>query len=176
MKKYLLPCTCGQKNEVDSNQSGLTIKCACGAEMEVPTMRGLAQLQVVEGAADSSAAAAPAWGPGQGSMFLGIVLTLGGLVALGMVMTTRPQWKVHSDQIAVHVDKLSVEQLWHHWQDLRKGLNPGEDPIRQEFEQQWATYRRHMTMSIIPLVVGLLMTVGGFLFKRSQPKRGPARG
>lgn len=168
MKKYFLACTCGQQAEVDSSQAGLTIKCPCGADLEVPTMRGLAQLPVVEAQPASTAAETPAWGPGQGLMFLGIVIALCGLIALGLVLPTRPQWKVPMEQIAVQVEGMPVEHLWAHWQELRKGLTSGDDPIRQQFEAEWATYRRRLTMAIIPLALGVLMAIGGFLLKGSQ--------
>ena len=131
-------------------------------------MRGLAQLPAVETQAASTAADATAWGPGQGLMFLGIVIALCGLIALGLVIPTRPQWKVPTEQIAVQVESMPIVHLWAHWQELRKGLTGGDDPIRQQFESEWATYRRRMTMSIIPLTLGLLMVMGGFLLKRGQ--------
>jgi hypothetical protein len=172
VKKYLLPCNCGQKAEVDSSQAGLTIQCGCGAALEVPTMRGLSQLQVVE-AASPSETAGSAWGPGQGLIFLGIVIGLGGLLALGLVLQTRPQWRVHPEQIDIHVDKLSVEQLWQHWLELHKGLGSDDDPIRKRFESEWSTYRRRMSMSAIPAALGLLMIIGGLVLKRNaaRPRR-----
>lgn len=45
MPDYLLPCTCGQKTAVSTAQAGQTIRCACGADVHVPTMRELRALE-----------------------------------------------------------------------------------------------------------------------------------
>src|SRR5487761_135342 len=72
--RYLLPCRCGKKIEVDAHQSGLVVRCACGAQQPVPTLRGLAVLERTEAASLPSAPAASGWGPRQGLVFLGLVV------------------------------------------------------------------------------------------------------
>lgn len=174
MKKYLLPCECGQKIEVDAGQSGLTVTCACGKKLEVPTLRGLSGLEVVPSrGATQPAAAEAAWGPGQGLLFLGTVLLICGVIALALVLRTRPEWKVHSGNIAVDVDRLTPGQLFERWQELRKGLVANEDPIRQSYDADWATFRRRRTMACLPLAIGVLLIVAGFLMRkpRAQPDR-----
>ena len=47
MPDYLLSCTCGQKLTVSSRQAGESLRCNCGTILEVPTMRGLRELEVV---------------------------------------------------------------------------------------------------------------------------------
>jgi hypothetical protein len=170
MTKYLLPCQCGQNVEVDAGQAGLTVSCACGAALEVPTMRGLAALAVVETAqpSETSAGSDAAWGPGQALQFLGAIATICGVLALGLVLRTRPQWIVHSEQISVAVDRLTTAQLWERWQDLRKGLGTADDPVRQRFETDWATFRRRRTMAAIPLVAGIVLLAAGYLLRKSS--------
>jgi hypothetical protein len=176
MKKYLLPCNCGQNLEVDAGQAGLQVTCACGAKLDVPTMRGLSQLRPAEPAAPDTAAAAPAaWGPGQGLMFLGGVLGICGVIALAIVLRTRPEWVVQSEQIARNIDMQTPAMLWGYWLELRKGLVAGEDPVRQRYEQEWADYYRHRTMAIIPLAVGLAMMLAGLALVAAGGKRRPRR-
>ena len=167
MKKYLLPCKCGQNIEVDAGQSGLTVTCACGATLEVPTMRGLSTLAVAESSSSGEDGAAPeaAWGPGQGLLFLGTLATICGVIALGLVLRTKPQWMVRSDQIAVQVERLSTAELWERWHDLRKGIAGADDPVRQAYETDWSTFRRRRTMAAIPLVAGVLLLAAGFLLR-----------
>lgn len=177
MKKYLLPCSCGQKVAVDASQAGLEVPCACGAKLEVPTMRGLSQLQIVEEPREEHAAPQAAWGPAQGLMFLGAVLLLGGLVAVLLVMQTRPQWQVQDEQIRLDVNRLTPGQLWQRWQFLRQGVGGPNDPIRQQYEQAWSTYRRRLTMSILPLAAGVLLFAAGFaMFRARKHPTSPPRG
>jgi hypothetical protein len=176
MKKYLLPCNCGQNVEVDAGQAGLQVSCACGATLDVPTMRGLSQLRPAETPqAETASTPQAAWGPGQGLMFLGAVFGILGLIALLLVLQQRPQWVVQPQQIAINIHRQTPEQLWYYWLDLRKGLQEGEDPVRQRFENEWAAYRRHRTMALIPLVIGILMLLGGLaLVALGGPRGQPA--
>jgi hypothetical protein len=48
MADYLLPCTCGRKAPVSTRHAGQTVRCQCGNELEVPTHRGLADLERAE--------------------------------------------------------------------------------------------------------------------------------
>jgi hypothetical protein len=171
MKKYLLPCNCGQNVEVDASQAGLQVVCGCGAKLDVPTMRGLSQLRVAEAPAREASVSQAAWGPGQGSMFLGAVLAICGVIALALVWRTRPQWEVQTQQIVVNVERLSPAQLWEHWQDLRKGLAPPDDPVRKHFESDWERYRRHRMMAAIPFVLGTVMMVAGLVLLRAMGTR-----
>jgi hypothetical protein len=172
MKKYLLPCECGQNVEVDAGQAGLAVTCACGKTLEVPTMRGLSALPVAESRVEADGAPArAAWGPGQGLMFLGTIAAISGVIALGVVFQTRPKWTVQAEHITAHVDQLTPAQLLERWHDLRKGLSAADDPVRQRYEADWSTYRRRLTMSAIPLGLGILMLAGGFALSRAGKAR-----
>jgi hypothetical protein len=70
--KYLLPCDCGKKLEVESTESGLTKACECGALLVVPKLRELTKLEKVA-VAD---AAYRAWGGRQRGVVLGAVLAV----------------------------------------------------------------------------------------------------
>jgi hypothetical protein len=48
MSHYLLPCGCGQQISVSAAQAGESLRCSCGATVEVPTMRELRELERVE--------------------------------------------------------------------------------------------------------------------------------
>jgi hypothetical protein len=68
--QYLLPCSCGQKVRVEPAQAGGQVACACGANLNVPTLRGLKQLEIAppdEAAVRRSAGRQ--WGPVRGAMF-----------------------------------------------------------------------------------------------------------
>jgi hypothetical protein len=84
---YLLPCTCGERFQVDASESGLVMKCQCGASLKVPTLRGLEQLEKV--LVDEPTASPSAWGGPQRGMAIGLVLALVGLSA-GVYWTWKP--------------------------------------------------------------------------------------
>ena len=48
MPQYLLPCKCGEQVVVSTAQAGETVRCTCGAELHVPTMRGLQDMEPIE--------------------------------------------------------------------------------------------------------------------------------
>ena len=77
---YLLPCTCGRKNQVEVRQAGETIQCECGASLEVPTMLKMAELEKVQ---TRQTAGRPTWGPHQAMILFGALITT---VAAGMAV------------------------------------------------------------------------------------------
>lgn len=133
---YLLPCQCGKKNEVDSSQAGLHVRCECGAELPVPTMRGLSALERIDRAAEKPGAAGGSnWGRRQGLMFLGGVLLAGAaLVALFFwsLFPTRPmlQFDYEAQQQLSPVDSFAE------WRELQKGIELPEAEMHViRFEQ-----------------------------------------
>ncbi|MHC4405869.1 MAG: hypothetical protein ACYTG0_40010, partial [Planctomycetota bacterium] len=75
--KYLLPCSCGQKIPVGATQAGGGLRCECGAELEVPALRELTQLDRAE-VKPTRRAPAPSWGSRQSVFFLGLVVMAAG--------------------------------------------------------------------------------------------------
>lgn len=127
---YLLPCTCGKKTTVDANQAGLTVRCACGNELAVPAMRGLATLERVEAApaaVSDQPAAASAWGARQGLMFLGGVIVLGGALAALAIwfllipspISLQENYQTHSREI---INSMPAEDLIARWNAYRNGI------------------------------------------------------
>lgn len=133
---YLLPCQCGKKNEVDSSQAGLQVRCECGVQLAVPTMRGLAGLERVERSAEQTrAAAGGAWGRKQGLMFLGGVLVIGAAL-IGLLF-----WSLLPNRPMIQFDyetlqRLSLEQSFAEWHELQKGV------VIPEAEMHIAYYER----------------------------------
>jgi hypothetical protein len=180
MTKYLVPCTCGKSVAVDASQAGLQIRCECGNELDVPTMRGLRQLPTAEaGPADASAQRAGAWGPRQGMMFLGGVIALiGGLVAAA-VYSARPQINVQVNRAALQADNdaLTLEQSWYLWQHLRQGLDQFTLTETPEFQKNHATYRLRLGLALGAVALGVLLAVAGLFVAspRSPTSAAPQR-
>lgn len=133
---YLLPCPCGKKTEVDSNQAGLQVRCQCGAPLSVPAMRGLAALERVEpAAAATGAAAGDTWGRRQGLMFLGGVLVAAAVLAgafFWSLFPNRPMMQFDYETL----QQLSPEQAFVEWRELQKGIElPQAEMHVEHFER-----------------------------------------
>jgi hypothetical protein len=84
---YLLPCpSCGNRFSVSLGQAGQVVHCKCGSTIEVPTIRELRSLEVV----DDPSSAAPAWSRRQGLIFLGSTITVLALIGIGLLWYLRP--------------------------------------------------------------------------------------
>jgi hypothetical protein len=119
MTEYLLPCRCGQTHRVSQRQSGEMLECSCGTRLVVPTLRELGSL---EPAPVSALPAAHAWGARQKLFFVGLLVTLGCLVACGyfrfVQMPAVPEFATTSAEL----DKLKPADAWQFWATVRHGM------------------------------------------------------
>lgn len=168
---YWLPCSCGNKNEIDANQAGLTVRCSCGTELSVPAMRGLADLERVERtAAPAASQTASAWGRRHGVVFLGgVILTLAALLALFFWSRIPPRPALLPDYEAInrqYNDQLSLDDSFALWHELlQKGItDPGLeaqldiiDRITENIMQWEMVCGGFAAVGLLLIVVGLLM-------------------
>ncbi len=177
MKQYLLPCSCGRKVAVDRSQAGLQTECECGARLEVPTMRGLADLETVDAPAAEAEATADkgGWGPPQGLMFLGGLILCIGLAAVAYVYPGRPH--IVFDTVGLHRDigSLNPEMSWQLWQELRQGLNRAPTELSSGYENALSTYYRHLTMAGGLAVLGAVLLVAGLAMKFRPAQSRPVK-
>jgi hypothetical protein len=82
-ESYLLECKCGKRTAVNPNQAGRTVRCACGAKLDVPALRAMRRLPVAEHA---DADAQQSWSGRQRLWTVGAVLILS---AIGLAVYTR---------------------------------------------------------------------------------------
>jgi len=170
---YLLPCNCGKKNEVDSGQAGLNIRCSCGAELAVPTMRGLNQLERAEAPPAGRrqvAARQSTWGAPQGLIFLGLLILLGAMLPAGLTWYTYPQPPRLRDDFEKlnrnDIDPMTLLQTWELWKNLRKDF--AEEPEIPEMYQYRvlakAARERLIFMGVVG-GIGLLLVIAGLLIR-----------
>lgn len=112
MPEYLLPCSCGEQSIVSTAQAGGTIRCACGAELHVPTMRGLRELEPLE--RTSAAGPAATWDDQHRVAFL---LALGAVTCLAVAIylwSSLPAAIVQptSADFDVAIDAASIDELF----------------------------------------------------------------
>ncbi len=160
--EYLLPCDCGHSNRVGARQAGETIECACGARLDVPTMREMRRLEpVVEGAARHKTA----WGPRQGLAFLGLLVAALGLAAGGyfyFIVTPRP-----TDFAATQaqLDSIGPADAWQYWKIVRKGIPLNLTGEAAESLEQARKARWGIRVSLGLTAAGLALAASGLLLK-----------
>lgn len=124
-QKYLLPCSCGESILIELSQAGERIRCQCGNELEVPTMRHIRQLQR---AADTGPVAKPrkSWPMMYGLLFaVGLATTVAGLAVAGYYQWGRSQLQTEETQwddveaAARAIDKLPADVAFDEWRKLR---------------------------------------------------------
>ena len=166
--KYLLPCTCGREIPVDASQAGQEVGCACGAKLEVPTMRRLTSLKRAEPETIAQPSTAT-WGVRHALLLVGALITAVGLVAAILHYPQRPT--------DFEVDNLSQLETWVLWQELRQGLNH-QAPWEEPYYDGLKLYHRWLGVAGGIAVFGLL-TMGRSLLipkkrrGKSAKKRGP---
>ncbi len=163
--KYLLSCPCGKKVPVETTQAGQTVECECGRSLEVPTLKGLRELEQVAVEAPSGPKGA-AWGSRQAVVLVGIVVTLIGIALVAYFYSIRPRQEHFADP-----EVLTPLGSWYAWQELRTGA---KTPSFTKFPYIEAlnSYRRWMDVAIVIVVLGGLTVVGGLVLGKSG--RGPA--
>lgn len=173
-QKYLLPCGCGKKHEVDRSQCGITFVCSCGAQHTVPTLRGLQELEPAQPPAASVEQSSRRWNAGKGLVFLGIVLVLASLVGEAALMLTRPtppQFEWSHEENMKELDARRLVQLWELWDLLRKGLDEAEFEPVTKYRQQLAKHQVFVWVLGLPAVLGLLLAGTGLVLPHLQPRR-----
>ncbi len=142
--RYQLPCSCGRVVLVERSQAGLSISCDCGAALEVPTIRGLAQLELVLSASDNSA-----WTAQHGLLLIGalIVLVAGGAAAWRFVHLPEDVYSKEAvdefmKEKAEEIDRMTPSEIAENWQQFRSGLYFENPASEKAFYARRAAYLR----------------------------------
>lgn len=148
MTDYLLPCSCGERLRVSTRQAGEAVRCTCGTQLEVPTLRHLNQLEPV----DAPTAGGPAWGDRQRVAFVVSVITLAALCVVGYLALNLPR-----DPVPRNVDDVTeastLRASFVAYQDLQKGLAPPAQMLPEEIRQ--IIHRREMMLWGIKIALAL---------------------
>lgn len=176
---YLLPCKCGQKVEVDSTLAGLTVKCACGRTLDVPTMRDLTRLELAgANAPGAEKLDGRSWGPRQGYTLAGILVALFGLGWLGYQLWTMPEdLYIVPEAIRAETESLSPAELVEQFRALSRGLDPTEPRIVQatRLYQEWHRRWTYVAAAVSLLGAVLAATAWFTLGANANARRRPIR-
>lgn len=184
--RFRLPCPhCSSINQVDLRQAGESTTChQCRKTIEIPTMRGLRQLEPVDLEPVGSATPRRSSGSSTGQFlksrilfaagfvacFCGLVAGGGFWIAARQLETQPPAEEVAevSAQISSAIDQLSLTEFWQMWHEQIIARPPG-----QFRESIWAinrqTARDRMTaayafLGLVPL--GLSAMIGSAFLRQ----------
>jgi hypothetical protein len=177
-QRYLLPCACGNKLEVDRSQCGLTLACTCGAQLTVPTLRGMQALEAAEAPQATAASLPRRWSTGKGLIFLGLVLLIvsgAGEAALWLTRPKPPRYEWSHEQNLRELDERRLVQLWELWDLLRKGLEEGEFEAVTEYRKRLAKHQVFVWVLGLPAALGLLLAGAGLILPQVQRGHRPGK-
>ncbi len=160
--KYLLPCSCGEKIAVEAAQAGQTVRCACGAELDVPTMSSITSLEQVEPEAEAGPSRPEsAWGRREAWILLGTVVLLVGVTLLVWLQWSQPR--------LIDTRTMSPIESWGLWNELRFGANRDPSPGAKWFAKMLSSNRNWTVVAFSLIVLGTLVTVGSFATRKKIP-------
>jgi hypothetical protein len=175
--KHLFPCEkCGETHEIDTSQAGQHISCRCGQVLEVPSLRGIRELEpVVEMA---TAAPRQAWNLGRGCAFAaGILLALGGAAVVIFACMFRAQIRIperpvyKAEQVEADIDAWSPRQAWDAWGEIREqGLGRYRPPAHHLARQALERTELLIIVGSIAGLFGVVAAAGAVLFRGGKPK------
>jgi|CXWL01.1.fsa_nt_gi hypothetical protein len=175
MSKYLLPCECGKGIAIDASQAGQQLACECGKLLEVPTLRGVRELQPAPEAASSRRPAAE-WDSSRGMIFAGSLI----LVIIGAAMTylgfaglrTTPNItrELETETFDQRIDDMPLEEVYETWKEIREhGLGERGQDIYVNIRSFRAGRQRLLVIGIVLCVGGLFAAIGATLGRRKSP-------
>jgi hypothetical protein len=147
--RFRLPCpNCSTANEVDQRQAGQSIVCLqCRSTIEVPTLRGLRQLQTAEPPKDQKSkrqsegpfvVSRLTFAAGLLTLVIGLGVGAGLWYAAGQLETEPPAETAHRlDEVYSAIDRETLTQFWVTWHEQVLTRPPGEYQ-----ESRWAENRR----------------------------------
>lgn len=171
--RYRLPCRCGQTVLVERSQAGLTVTCSCGAQLEVPTIRGLAQLESLQSSPDKLG-----WTAQYGLLLIGALIALlaGGAVGWRVVKQGPDLYSEESidafvNEAAMKTDRMTPGEVVLQWQALRE-LPYLEDPsIKKQYYAVRSEYQRWTWVLAGIAAAGVLFCVIVAATGAGQPAR-----
>jgi hypothetical protein len=176
--KYLLPCSCGRKIQIQLRQAGEIVRCECGTSLEVPKLTGIKLLQRLEVTVEPKITRIT-WTTGHRLTFFGGLVILAGIVIGGWLIWTRPQDPYANftpDQMIQAAASRTPLQSLRLWQMLvRGGLERHKRFAEIAYADMQAQYRVYWW--ILDLFVGIgvgLVAAGVIVLKMKKKKPGTA--
>ncbi len=166
--QYFLPCSCGRETVVETSQAGQTVRCTCGADLEVPTLMQMSSLRRAE--QERPIAPASRWGLRQRLMLIGALIALPALVAAAYLFSNLPAQEQVVPTYAP-LDSLTIGETWQIWQDLRSGVERRPYPV-EEYYAKWAQRTRQwIGVALVFFGVGMVVMIGSLFVPKTGRRR-----
>lgn len=173
---YLLPCSCGEKVRVRTRHAGETVTCQCGTKLQVPTIRGLRQLESID---DINETTAPPRSLLEGPLFaIGLLALFAGGVMLAVTLLWPPpalQMDVNQvgmtqedvDRSKIPVDELGVSDLHDEFLFLRdRARTPQTSYALSIFDAAAMSQKSRLIIGGVIAAVGALLLIAGLAAPR----------
>jgi hypothetical protein len=162
MTKYLLPCECGKGIVIDASQAGQRIECSCGALLEVPTLRGVRELEPVQAATSGSRPTAD-WDSTRGMIFAGSLLlfVMGAAVVFfgysGLQATPNITREAEVKLFDKVIDEMTLDEVYEAWKGIR------EHGLGEQGQNAYVNIRNFRTGRLRIIATGMVLCVVGLL-------------
>jgi hypothetical protein len=171
MSSYQLPCSCGQHTPVSTVQAGQSVRCACGAQLQVPSLRDLRALENLEtsGGAPTHSQRLRTW---DNRHRLAFVLCLGALCGLAI----SAYWALRLPELVTRATPRQVEEWFQRsppseiftlYEELQKGLQPTQVAIVGQAERASMLWGIRIALALS--VLGLITALG--LLRKGRAQR-----
>jgi hypothetical protein len=176
MIEYLLPCeACGKKTAVSSAQAGDVMRCTCGAELTVPTLRQLKQLEIVESNAPTRSASrrGVGWEDRHRLSFLLAVVALAAWCLAGYLAFAVPPAAIppSDGELVSAVESANAKDLLDLYRRF-EAENIGPPPVAFE---AYVHYRKLFKIGIVlSTAVGAAAAAGAIISGYLRRQRSPA--
>jgi hypothetical protein len=170
-EKFLLPCECGQKVVVERKQAGTTVTCVCGKSLEVPTIRGFAELVRHDVAEEDLP---PIWGLWQGLVFLGLMIALPAIAFSLFIYRQAPT--LNETALYEHTMQFSPFETWQLWQMYEPGMPKSPSIHSVSVVRGMQSMRLKVNIALIVVAIGLIVSASGLVVRaRSRNPKKPVR-
>jgi len=171
--KYLLPCECGKSIPVATSQAGSQVACECGAEMEVPTMRGLRELEREEEESPQAGQKMreKSWDPRYGVGMLGAIVAVVAAIPGIVLLVQYPEKPTFDEDLMIQreharIDRMPLPKAWQYWKLTMEtaGLKDVDYPTEREYAKKVTIYQQNIAISFSFAALGLLIMLGAVLW------------
>ncbi len=175
---HLLACACGAAHVVKVQQAGERIRCECGQQLDIPSMRVIRNLPSAAGKGPPPAGRRPPnWTIGRGIVFAtGTAVAPISFAAIGRFTWSLSQLNTDRPSLADlnyrrDLVDLSPSETWDAWTELFRGQPLGARliPTHVQHQAMVRTYRWFAGIAAL-FAVGGTVTAGAALFVNN---RGP---
>ena len=157
---YLITCRCDAVHRVTTRQAGQTIACPCGAQLDVPTLRGLRQLPRETTDHNDTVS----WSFARGILFaVGLIFAVGGGAGAGLFHWRFSQLDQHllprdreHENVRQIYQAATAAESWQAWREL------SDDPFRSRQSQRAIAEQilRHYQLIRASFLVAAMLGLG----------------